>query len=195
MDIEQRHAPIAPMSTARRHTGFARGTDQMVSGRHLEKLLLCLRQSWRGLQVAAKSIDDSSGRGARWIAEMSGRRHAKWSELDRLTRRRRATGLRRRLDIAGTFHRPWIRFISRAGTAGVLDECDRGESSLLKAADRALKDDPPQELHNRLADLRQDVDAAVEAIRSERRRLDEGSLAPRDPESAQPQQREASHGR
>jgi hypothetical protein len=63
--------------------------------------------------------------------------------------------------------------MGRAGPGGVLDECDRGESALLKAADRALRDDLPDELHDHVAVLRDDIDAAVKAIRSQRRRLDE----------------------
>lgn len=177
MHAHPEDAPTMPTVSTRTQTEITAGTHLLGSGRRFDRMMLRLRQSWHGLRTAAEAAERSSPVVAQWLAETSERRQAEWSRLKQLARTPGIAGPRRRLDIAGTIHRPWIRFIGRAGAAGVLDECDRGESALLKAVDRALDDQVPVELHDYLAVLREDVEAAVQAIRSQRRALDEALIA------------------
>jgi hypothetical protein len=163
----------------------ALGTDTRAEGKHNSQVLLLrrrlgrllnrFRQSRRGFGVAADAASADSPPVAERLAAKGRSRHAQWDRL------RGLTGLLGRgsrpllhQDVAGAIHRWWIRIIGRTGAAGVLDECDRGESALLKEVDRVLAAVVRGRLHEYLTMIHRDIESTLKVIRSERRRIDVG---------------------
>ncbi len=135
------------------------------SRRRLRRLLLRLEQSRRGFHVASSVAADPATRD--FLASLSTRR----SEMRRSLQARTPTA-GRSIDIAGVIHRPFIRFLAGSGDAAILDECDRGESSLLRALRRLPESIARPGSEATLAAWEQEIIMDVERIRRRRRERD-----------------------
>jgi hypothetical protein len=137
----------------------------------IDRLVLRLQQSTRGLSAAAKTIADDAPGTMEWLSDLGSRRRDDLRRLLDLTSNvDRPT--RSRSDLAGTVHRWFLRMVAPAGPGAVLDEVDRGETALRRAAHQAGASQHGSTLGRTLTDLSVRLNRDLEEIRRRRRRLD-----------------------
>ena len=154
--------PGALRAPGRRST-FSRARASRLLG----LLLLRLRQSRKGFLTAAGTNASETPHISERLLDMAHDRHQFDATLAAIAVGA-GIGWRTRRDIAGRLHRAWLKAIGRTGPGAVLDECDRGESRLLRAVEILSHIDLPSEMESHLVTVRGHLERDIEWLKAHR---------------------------